>query len=396
MIAGIGPKSLALALMASETSQAFTATSMARKTTASFRRGVGTFMAAGDESEQDGIRLKTVLSKEIYFDGEKGRFFETKSGTEGDEKSDEVSGPFAENQNPFKKPEGTFFQELFAKNDEAATPVKVAPPAEASAPTSLFSNPFEKEETEPVVAKVVAPEETVPTSLFDKILQKKENEPVATTAVAPTKTSSTPVSTPKPSTPSFFDNFLKPKKQVVEAEPELVGFDPVTVSPDFRVAALFLLSGFLLDNIPIIQFTLGPIVTLLGLLFFVQSVRVRFLFNENNEFEVATIKNFLTGELKDPGENIVVGGANVWDCNSIVNYDFFPAIDSSPVGPILVYFKETQTNKESWSEGPGKLANADGKIKSGAAVPGQVHFFPAIGNSEQIRDEFQKRGCGKL
>jgi hypothetical protein len=51
-------------------------------------------------------------------------------------------------------------------------------------------------------------------------------------------------------------------------------------------------------------------------------------------------------------------GATRWDTETIINYDFFPKgwIDG-PVGPILVYFKETQTPADSWNEGPGKLAS---------------------------------------
>ena len=30
------------------------------------------------------------------------------------------------------------------------------------------------------------------------------------------------------------------------------------------------------------------------------------------------------------------------------------------------------------------------------AVKGQVHFFPCIGNADQLRDEFIKNGCAKL
>ena len=171
--------------------------------------------------------------------------------------------------------------------------------------------------------------------------------------------------------------------------------DPVTIEPDFRVAALFLGAGVLLDTIPYIQLTLGPIVTLLGLLFLVQTFRIRFVLNEDNAFELVTVNPF-TGETKDSGENVIVGGANVWATSSIVNYDFFPPIDSSPVGPILVYFKETQTPSETWSEGPGAKSNDPAKIAAGEAVAGQVHFFPAVCKSEQLRDEFVKRQVAKL
>lgn len=35
-------------------------------------------------------------------------------------------------------------------------------------------------------------------------------------------------------------------------------------------------------------------------------------------------------------------------------------------------------------------------ICNATAVAGQVHFFPAVCNAEQIKQEFAKRGCGKL
>ncbi|CAJ1892498.1 unnamed protein product [Cylindrotheca closterium] len=193
---------------------------------------------------------------------------------------------------------------------------------------------------------------------------------------------------------SFLSDILQPKEAAkAVAAPK---FEPVTIANDFRVAGAFLAGGLLLDQIPYIQLTLGPLVTLLGLLFLVQSFRIRFVFNENNELELVNVKNILTGEMEGSGENVVVGGANVWACDSIVNYDFFPAIGSSPVGPILVYFKETQTDSQFWNDGPGEFANKEEKIQSGEAVPGQVHFFPAVCNSEQIKQEFEKRGCAKL
>ena len=93
---------------------------------------------------------------------------------------------------------------------------------------------------------------------------------------------------------------------------------------------------------------------------------------------------------------IVVGGANKWTYDSFVNWDTFPAgwIDQ-PQGPILIYFKETQTPSDQWNVGPGESANSPEAIAKGA-VPGQVHFFPAICNAKQITAEFAKRGCKKL
>jgi len=64
-----------------------------------------------------------------------------------------------------------------------------------------------------------------------------------------------------------------------------------------------------------------------------------------------------------------------------VNYEFFPESF-----PILVYFKETQTPQEKWSEGPGGLDKVGG---------GQLHFFPAIVDTDCLKEEFVKRGCAK-
>ena len=131
--------------------------------------------------------------------------------------------------------------------------------------------------------------------------------------------------------------------------------------------------------------SLGPIVTLLGLLFLVQTTRLEFAFDDT-AFELKETGGGSTGE------NVVVGGANRWDYSTFVNWETFPA--GWPV-PILVYFKETQTPADQWSVGPGAQANSEEALAAGA-VPGQVHFFPAICNAEQIRAEFGKRGCQKL
>jgi len=117
-------------------------------------------------------------------------------------------------------------------------------------------------------------------------------------------------------------------------------------------------------------------ITALGVLFAVQAGRVRFTFDDE-AFELKTT-SAETEELKDSGENIVVGGANRWKYDTWVNYDFFPSKDF----PILVYFKETQTPEEKWGEGPGGLDKKGG---------GQVHFFPAICNVEQLDDMFRSK-----
>lgn len=86
----------------------------------------------------------------------------------------------------------------------------------------------------------------------------------------------------------------------------------VVIEPDFRLAGIFLGLGLLLDAIPYIQILLGLPVTLLGVLFLIQTFRVRFVF-DNDSFSVKTsIVDESTGELQGSGENFVVGGENRW------------------------------------------------------------------------------------
>jgi len=115
------------------------------------------------------------------------------------------------------------------------------------------------------------------------------------------------------------------------------GENKVTIDKDFRLSAIFLVGGLLLDQIPYLQITLGPVVTLLGVLFLVQTFRLNFVCDDST-FSLEQSSS------EETGENIVVGGENRWTYDSFVNYDFFPSgwIDE-PQGPILVYFKETQT-----------------------------------------------------
>lgn len=160
------------------------------------------------------------------------------------------------------------------------------------------------------------------------------------------------------------------------------------IDPDFRLAGIFLTAGLLLDTVPFLQLTLGPIITLLGVLFLVQTFRLKFVC-DSTAFE-------LLNTSQETGENIVVGGANRWTYKSFVNYEFFPKgwIDQ-PQGPILVYFKETQTPSDEWNKGPGQSANSSEALAKGAK-PGQVHFFPALCNCQQLRAEWEKKGCQKL
>ena len=61
----------------------------------------------------------------------------------------------------------------------------------------------------------------------------------------------------------------------------------------------------------------------------------------------------------------------------------------------MVYFKETATPEAQWDVGPGKAANGAEALAVGA-VRGQVHFFPALCDAQQMKAEFMKRGCAQL
>ena len=77
-----------------------------------------------------------------------------------------------------------------------------------------------------------------------------------------------------------------------------------------------------------------------------------------------------------------VGGENSWKYNTFTNYAFLP----SEKFPILVYFRETQTPMEVREEIPLVIDNAEG----------QVHFFPAISNTEQLKNAFVDHKVPKL
>ena len=218
-------------------------------------------------------------------------------------------------------------------------------------------------------ASSTTPQKSSSTAL--SMLPNSSMEPasVRTTATSSTFLPSSRTATRPSSTAlaGFFDDlkglpslFQKPQ----DAKPIEPQYDTVVIDPDFRVAGLFLAAGFVLDLIPYLQVSLGPIVTLLGVLFLVQTFRIRFIFDQQNFLELVTTSG---NELESSGENVIVGGANRWACDKVVNYDFFPKgwMDGPFGQPILVYFKETQTPPDSWNEGPGKSANDPEKIAAG-------------------------------
>mmetsp|Transcript_19227 Transcript_19227/g.33724 ORF Transcript_19227/g.33724 Transcript_19227/m.33724 type:complete len:244 (+) Transcript_19227:1-732(+) len=169
---------------------------------------------------------------------------------------------------------------------------------------------------------------------------------------------------------------------------------PVVIKEDYTLAAIFVSAGLALcSTLPYFGLGLGALILLLGILFFVQAGRVRFVFDEE-AFELRT--QGASADLEKPGENIVVGGENRWKYSSFVNWEFFPkGLVEKGLPPILVYFKETQTPQSEWDTGPGASANSPEALAKGA-VPGMVHFFPCICDAQQIKAEFERRGCKKL
>lgn len=184
----------------------------------------------------------------------------------------------------------------------------------------------------------------------------------------------------------FFDGLFGEKEEVIEKE--------VVIKEDYTLAAVFGVLGVALcAALPYAGFGLGGLILALAVLFFVQTGRVRFVFDRDS-FELRTLGS--GSELEDPGENIVVGGKNRWAYTSFVNWEFFPkGLVEKGLPPILVYFKETQTPEEEWGVGPGAAANSEEALAKGAA-PGMVHFFPAICDTQQIKAEFERRGCRKI
>ncbi len=100
--------------------------------------------------------------------------------------------------------------------------------------------------------------------------------------------------------------------------------EEIVIEKDFRLSAIFLGGGLLMDQIPFLQVTIGPIVTLLGILFLVQTFRLNFVCDDTT-FSLQDTSQ----EEASVGENIVVGGENRWTYDSFVNYDFFPGMCAS-------------------------------------------------------------------
>lgn len=198
------------------------------------------------------------------------------------------------------------------------------------------------------------------------------------------------MSTETPSPTNIFTDFLGglfKNDAVEEKEEEKPKIPDAVISSDYTLTAVFgAIGAFVIAtslNSPLGIFE-GSLDLLFAVFLAVQASRIRFVFDET-AFE---LKNVDIGASDDAiltasGENFVVGGANRWDYETFVNWDFFP----SEQYPVLVYFKETQTPQDKWNEGPGQLDKVGG---------GQLHFFPAIANVKELKEQFQLRGCAKI
>ena len=164
----------------------------------------------------------------------------------------------------------------------------------------------------------------------------------------------------------FLQDIFSSSSSTAVAKPE-PRIPDVVVDTDYTLAAAFGVVGVSIValNHGVSGVLGGGFISLLASLFAVQATRLRFVFDEDC-FELKAVESIDSEDLTNSGENIVVGGANRWAYDTFVNWDFFPSFDV----PILVYFKETQT-----------------------AEDGQIHFFPAIANVKQLKEQVCNVTC---
>mmetsp|Transcript_31577 Transcript_31577/g.58190 ORF Transcript_31577/g.58190 Transcript_31577/m.58190 type:complete len:252 (-) Transcript_31577:182-937(-) len=183
--------------------------------------------------------------------------------------------------------------------------------------------------------------------------------------------------------------------------------DVVVIDPDFKLAWMFFFASIFIFMVypdrsafdpaapatlclPTLWGGLGSFIhAWFGAFLLDRTNRCRVLFNDRErKFEIKNIYkegSWSYGDKVDGFEertNYVVGGPSGWKYDKFLNYGFVPSVDV----PILVYFKEDGTPENKWNVGPGKY-DPVGK--------GMVHFFPAFGNSYQIKREFEKRNLNK-
>mmetsp|Transcript_10515 Transcript_10515/g.12942 ORF Transcript_10515/g.12942 Transcript_10515/m.12942 type:complete len:230 (-) Transcript_10515:119-808(-) len=120
---------------------------------------------------------------------------------------------------------------------------------------------------------------------------------------------------------------------------------------------------------------LALVFTLFAAFLTFQTTTLRFSFDEDSFSLVKSDGSSL-------GENVVVGGENKWAYSSFKNWDFLPSADF----PILVYFREDQTPVANREDAPIVVDDLEG----------QVHFFPAIANSQQLEKGFLTHNCERV
>lgn len=169
-------------------------------------------------------------------------------------------------------------------------------------------------------------------------------------------------------------------RRSVAAVSKLQMMDPTIIDPSFNLAAGSAVIGTICGGLEDLKgkdgnklptaklFGGGALLfTLFGAFIAFQTYTLRFT-SDSTSFALVKADGSSTGE------NVVVGGENKWAYSTFTNYDFLP----SESFPILVYFRETQTPIGARETVPLVIDEAEG----------QVHFFPAISNVEQLKKEF--------
>uniref|UniRef100_A0A7S2EP19 Lipoprotein n=1 Tax=Trieres chinensis TaxID=1514140 RepID=A0A7S2EP19_TRICV len=177
-------------------------------------------------------------------------------------------------------------------------------------------------------------------------------------------------------------------KTPANVSPVRLGMSVDLVDPSYNLAigafGIGLAGGFLEDvrgsngdKLPTAKIFggLALVFTLFAAFITFQTTTLRFGFDDDSFSLVRSDGSSL-------GENVVVGGENRWAYSSFKNWDFLPSKDF----PILVYFREDQTPLANREEVPIVVDELDG----------QVHFFPAISNTKQLKDGFVKHDCAKV
>jgi len=140
----------------------------------------------------------------------------------------------------------------------------------------------------------------------------------------------------------------------------------VTLEPDYRLAAgVAGGAGLVALGVPFV----GALASLpgLGLAAFLaaRTSAVRFVFDPEALEVMASTED---GNVRRSGNNFAVGGRNRWEYEAITEWAMYP----SPEAPVLVYFREVQTQPE-----------------------GQGHLFPVLTSPERLRKQLEERVGGE-